>query len=209
MSGATTSRPRTAGDAAGAGALSSLKIVRVLNRGGWANGDVFLCEGPDGRCVVKSYHDRALWLRATLGRWLIRRERAALARLHDLAGIAVLRNLATDDALAVDAVDGDPISFRITEKNVKTIHGRLRTLVEEMHSRGVYHLDLRNRGNVLVDPADNPTVLDFASSVLVRPDGFLARLFRPALAWWDHRGVEKWSTADAAQTKPDDWDSRI
>jgi RIO-like serine/threonine protein kinase len=97
----------------------------------------------------------------------------------------------------------------ITEKNVATIHQRLRALVDQMHARGVYHLDLRNRGNVLVDDSGRPTLLDFASSVMVRPDGVVEKLLRPLLSWWDRRGVTKWSTADAAQVKPDDWDARI
>jgi hypothetical protein len=54
------------------------------------------------------------------------------------------------------------------------------------------HLDLRYRSNVLVDEHQQPVLIDFASAIVVKPRGVLARWLLPLLARFDLDAVEKW-----------------
>jgi serine/threonine protein kinase len=65
--------------------------------------------------------------------------------------------------------------------------------VREMHRRGVAHLDLRHRTNILMDEAGCPVLIDFASAVCFRPNGLGARWLLPLFAWVDRRAVRKWA----------------
>ena len=61
-----------------------------------------------------------------------------------------------------------------------------------MHARGVAHLDLRHRSNVMVDEQGRPVLIDFASAVCFRPGSLLARLLLPRLASVDLGALQKW-----------------
>jgi RIO-like serine/threonine protein kinase len=65
---------------------------------------------------------------------------------------------------------------------------RLAATVAEMHRRGVVHLDLRQRRNVLVDEGGVPRVIDFSSALVLRPGGWRMR----RLAAVDVSGVLKY-----------------
>jgi serine/threonine protein kinase len=61
-----------------------------------------------------------------------------------------------------------------------------------MHRRGVAHLDLRHRSNVLVGEDGDPILIDFGSALTFRPGGLLARWLLPLLGRLDLAAVEKW-----------------
>lgn len=69
---------------------------------------------------------------------------------------------------------------------------RLAGAIADMHARGVAHLDLRHRTNVLVDDAGEPVLIDFASAICFRPGGLGARLVLPLLAAVDRGALRKW-----------------
>ena len=69
---------------------------------------------------------------------------------------------------------------------------RLEQALAEMHARGVAHLDLRHRSNVLVGEDGAPVLIDFGSAVCLRPGSALARVLLPALARIDRSALEKW-----------------
>ena len=51
-----------------------------------------------------------------------------------------------------------------------------------MHRRGVAHLDLRHRSNVLVGENGDPILIDFGSAITFHPGGLLGRwLLQPGL----------------------------
>jgi serine/threonine protein kinase len=61
-----------------------------------------------------------------------------------------------------------------------------------MHARGVAHLDLRHRSNVLLTADGTPVLIDFGSAVCLRPGGLAARLLLPLLARIDRGALGKW-----------------
>jgi hypothetical protein len=69
---------------------------------------------------------------------------------------------------------------------------RLAQAIAGMHARGVAHLDLRHRSNVLVDAAGAPVLIDFASAVCLRPARWPDRVLLRWLARLDERALAKW-----------------
>jgi hypothetical protein len=63
-----------------------------------------------------------------------------------------------------------------------------------MHARGVAHLDLRKRDNVLVAADGALNVIDFNASVCFAPGSIGARLIFPALRRIDRDAVLKWKS---------------
>lgn len=165
--------------------------ARLLNRGGWANGDVYLTRIQGRTAVVKSYADKPLLIR-WLGRYLNGRERKAYRILDGIAGIPTLLESGSPLDLALEFVAGDRISNHISKPQAPLIVDRLASLLEAMHQCGVYHMDLRNRGNVLVDQEMHPSVIDFASAVMLGQRNPLAWLVRPLCRRWDLYGLSKW-----------------
>lgn len=160
----------------------------VLHRGRARNPDVLLVDAPDGPLVVKDFAPRGAIVRRLLGPWLQRRE---IRAYQALAGHpAVPRFLGAIDALAfaVEYRPGRRMSRRLAGKIPAGFIERLAAAVREMHARGVVHLDLRHRSNVLVDDRGDPVLIDFASALVLPPGGRLARW----LARFDWAAVEKW-----------------
>jgi hypothetical protein len=168
------------------------RTLRVLHRGRARNPDVFLVRGDAGPLVVKDFAPRGPLVRALVGPWIQRRE---LHAYRALAGHpAVPRLLGELDALAfaVEYRPGERMSRRLRGRVPPEFVSALVGAVAEMHRRGVVHLDLRHRSNVLVAEDGEPVLIDFASAVCLRPGGLVARLLLPWLARFDQRALAKW-----------------
>jgi hypothetical protein len=181
---------------AGGGAPGDPPRTRWLHRGSLAQADVRLVSSASGPVVVKDYSGRPLWLRWVWGRWLCRRERAALRTVEErLEGPAWLPRLvegAGPDAFAMEYRPGRPLSRAIARELPATFVDELEGAVRALHRAGVVHLDLSHRSNVLVDDAGHLVLLDFASALRAPPGGVRHRLLVGLLGWIDRRAVRKW-----------------
>lgn len=172
--------------------------IEVLNRGGWANPDVLLLDAGGGkRVVVKDYQPRARWLRRTFGRWVLRREARAYEKLAGVDGVPALLGWLDPLALVLEYRPGEFLSRRLAGQLPEAFVPELESLVAEMHARGVVHLDLRHRSNVLAGRDGRPVVIDFASAVFVRPEGFVARWLRRV----DAMALRKWQRKLSARAQ--------
>ncbi len=169
------------------------RTIEVLNRGGWANPDVLLVRDDAGHSVVvKDFAPRNVLVRTLIGPWITRREARAYRVLEGMAGVpALLGNL---DALAliIEYRPGVLMSRSLAGRLPLEFMDELRTIVRDMHRRGVVHLDLRHRSNVLATSDGHPILIDFASAICLRPGGLLARAVLPLLALIDWGAVRKW-----------------
>jgi RIO-like serine/threonine protein kinase len=149
---------------------------------------VLLVATDDGLAVVKDFAGRGTFVRRVLGPWLHRREIRAYQALADHPSVP--RFLGAIDALAfaVEYRPGRRMSRRIYGALAPGFADRLADAVRGMHARGVVHLDLRHRSNVLVDDRGDPVLIDFASALVLAPGGSLARW----LGRIDWNAVEKW-----------------
>jgi hypothetical protein len=171
------------------------RTEEVLNRGSARNPDVLLVRTDGGRVVVKDFAPRSWLVRQTLGRWLTRREMRAYRALAGHPNVP--RLCGAIDALAF-AVEYRP-GRRLTRSTFKILPSGfsegLREAIEKLHERGVAHLDLSHRSNVLVsDASREPVLVDFGSAVCFEPGGVGSRILLPWLARLDYRALRKWRT---------------
>jgi predicted Ser/Thr protein kinase len=131
------------------------------------------------RVVVKDWRAASLLLRPHARRCLAREWRALTA----LAGLpGVPRALARlPGAIVVSDLDGEPLAHqRLRHDTRQAFFAALLARVDQMHARGVAHLDLRQRRNVVCGADGQPGLLDFEAALVVDP----ARVWgRFALFW--------------------------
>jgi len=180
--------------------LSERTLV-TLHPGSWNSPDVLLVESDGGRAVVKDFAPRAWLIRETFGRWLIRRE----ARVYGALGghPAVPRMLGRLDrhALVIEHRAGVRFTRRRPWTFTPGFVRQLRAAVDELHARGVVHLDLSHRSNVRAAPDGSPVLIDFDSAIRFRKGGLGERLLLPLLRRVDQRAVAKWAAAVAAHAE--------
>ncbi len=166
----------------------------VLNRGGWGNPDVLLVETGGGRVVVKDFSPRGRWVRRFLAPWLIAREEEAYRRLEGVAGIPRLLGRLDEDALVIEYRPGVLLSRSLSGRLPRSFLDELEETIEEMHGRGVVHLDLRHRSNILAGADGRPIVIDFASALRFDASTTWGRALVAIIGWVDHRALRKWRT---------------
>ncbi|NUN52806.1 MAG: hypothetical protein HUU06_08475 [Planctomycetaceae bacterium] len=147
-----------------------------LGKRRWYRPLVHLLRLPDGgKAVVKDFLPCPWFLRWTYGRLLTGREVRAYARLDGLEGVPRFLGRLDGYAFAVEWVEGRDLGKCPKGSLGAETFDRLAATVEGMHRRGVLHLDLRQRRNVLVDGAGVPRVIDFSSGFTVDPEGWWGR----------------------------------
>lgn len=168
---------------------------RVLSTGGWGNPDVLLVESPwsGAECVVvKDFAARSRFARLLFGRWLLRREERAYRRLAGLAAVPRLLGRVDIDALIIEYRPGTLLSRSLAGHLPDGFMPELEAAIAAMHARGIVHLDLRHRSNVLAGDDGNPVLIDFASALFFDPKSWAGRWLMRAFALIDLAAVEKW-----------------
>ncbi|MAJ61353.1 MAG: hypothetical protein CBC48_16240 [bacterium TMED88] len=163
-------------------------LSRVLSPGHGFQADVLLFEGDAGIFVVKDFRGQGGWLRRWAGRWLCAREVRAYRRLEGVSAVPRLLERLDDFAFALEYRPGTWLSRALKGKVSKSFVKELERNVAAMHAKGVVHLDLRHRSNVLAGEDGRPVIIDFASALCLRPGSWFCR----GIARFDRRAVEKW-----------------
>ncbi len=157
----------------------------VLNRGGWGNPDVLLVDAESGAVVVKDYSPRSAFVRQWLGPWMLRREERAYRRLEGIEAVPRLLGSLDAAALVFEYRSGVLLSRSLAGKLPPTFLSDLQSAITQIHGRGVVHLDLRHRSNILAGEDGRPVVIDFASALRGPVLVWL-------LGWLDRRALRKW-----------------
>jgi len=157
----------------------------VLNRGGWGNPDVLLVETVTGSVVVKDYAPRNAFVRRWLGPWMLQREARVYRCLEGVDAIPRLLGRLDSAALIFEYRSGILLSRSLAGRLPSTFLSELQAAIAEIHRRGVVHLDLRHRSNILAGDDGRPVILDFASALR----GRMAVL---VFGWLDRRALRKW-----------------
>jgi RIO-like serine/threonine protein kinase len=182
------------------------RAAGTLGKRRWYRPVVHLLDLPGGgRAVVKDFLPCPWPWRATYGRLLLRRETAAYRRLEGVPGIPRFLGPVDADAFALEWVPGKDLGKCPKGSLRAATFERLMATVGEMHRRGVVHLDLRQRRNVLVDDAGEPRVIDFSSALILRPGGWRMR----RLAAVDVSGVLKYKRRFLPDSLTDDDRARL
>ncbi len=128
--------------------------------------------------LVKDYAPCPILWRQTYGRQMVERESAIYRSLAGVRGVTRYLGDLDAFAFAVEMIEGKPVKEFKGTALCEGFVDRFRDAVLAMHARGIVHLDLRQRRNVLVGPGGEPAIIDFASGIRLPPDSALFRLLR-------------------------------
>ena len=130
---------------------------------------LWLVEEDGVRAVVKDYSSHRFWYRNTIGRFLLWREGKAYRRLKGLKGVPACYRVIGGLALITEEISGRNIEGLENEgKLSKEFFDSLQELVENVHSRGLAHCDLKRAPNILLGPDERPYIVDWSASICER-----------------------------------------
>ncbi len=164
---------------------------RWLCRGGPWKADLSVVSSGGCRAVLKDFSTKSRLTRL-LGRFQVAREVCVYRALAGLEGVPPLLARPSPDSLLVGYVDGGRLSKQRGSEDAPRLARQLQSLIEEFHRRGVAHVDLRGRNNILVDASRRLWVLDFGASWLRGSGGGLRHLLFAIGRRVDRAGILKW-----------------
>lgn len=171
---------------------SSVRDLVLLKEGNPGNAAIYAGTVGGAPVIVKDFTRKAALVRLLVGPFSIRRERDAYRALQGLPGVAKLHETGDERRLTVERIDGVALSSLPTGGVSPKTFTRLQELIDELHARGIVHLDLTHRGNVLVTPDGQPWLIDLASAMNLAWLGPLGRLLARRLGFFDRAAVAKW-----------------
>jgi hypothetical protein len=164
----------------------------LLRDGRFANARVERVRIDGVDWIFKDFGARAFVVRQTVGRFLLGREVRALRRLAGLPGIPSQAFRVDAFAMAARFVPGRTLG------RVEIEDGRmsaefltaLEALLQQVHARGLVHLDTRGGNNLLMRPDGAPGIIDFQAALSTR---WMPRRLREWFEGLDLGGIyKKW-----------------
>ncbi len=155
--------------------------------------DLLVYEIDGERVVLKDYAAKQGIWRDGLGVAFTRRESRALKALRNVEGVPQFRGRPDRHSVAMTLLNAEPLRKRDPRVGGNEAFVRdLVRIVRQMHERGVVHLDLKHRTNVMVSSAGRPVVIDFESAFTFDPDTWGGRLAVRLLGTVDRIALQKW-----------------
>jgi predicted Ser/Thr protein kinase len=141
--------------------------------------------------IVKDNHYTKFFYRYTVGWFLLRREARIYSRAEGLECIPRCYGRLDRDALVLEEVEAIPLKRAAAKELPGDFFRNLEACIEDLHRRGIVHLDLRQGGNVLLTPEGKPKLVDFESSLFLGSSRLLRALLLPFFAWVDRSAILK------------------
>ena len=161
--------------------------ARVLrDKGGFLSPVVSVVDHEGRPAVLKDYRTKNAVTRGLLAPRLVRREFDVLRHLEGIPGIPKAYATVEKRAILLEYVEGRTLNKFKAGELPDRVFERLCETVRAMHRRGVVHLDLRQRKNILV-AGDRPYVIDFANALRGRLASKFAGVDESALLKWKQR----------------------
>lgn len=162
---------------------------QLVKKGASTKPDLYIIEIDGKNYIIKDIHKKNIFYRLTIGPWLVKKEWNVYLRLSGIKGIPKVFNRIDRFAFLMEYIHGREI--RRNDNLSSTFFNALEKIISEIHSKGVVHLDLRHKGNILVNENGEPFLIDFNSSLLFKKNGLLRRLLFPILMKVDYGGFLK------------------
>jgi len=165
------------------------KVTCLVRGHAFGKPDLRLVESGNETFLVKDVSTKFFLFRWTLGFWLIQKEWKIYSRLAGLKGIPKVLERINRFAFSMEFIPGKPVEREDTLP--PAFFSSLGEILKGIHSRGVVHLDLRHKGNILISSQGEPYLIDFNSSFSFGEKGLLHRFLFPLLRWVDYGGFLK------------------
>lgn len=160
--------------------------VEILKHDSWAATAIYASSSRRAICKFNRESSVALVPMRWLGRLLAARERGFMERLRGVAGVPAglgairVAGAVVPTAVARTFVDGHALGP--AERVDDAFFPGLVAILAEVHRRGIAHVDLHKRENILVDDAGRPQLIDFQISWGLPRGRIAAACLRPLLA---------------------------
>ena len=143
-----------------------------------SNNTNILAAGYQGKTLLYNKDDQKLVIKIPHGRGfikylhtcMIRHEARVYQQLQNLEGTPACYGLIDNQYLALEFINGEPIRNKRPINNEHYFESLFK-LIENMHKKGVAHMDLKKKDNLLVTHHDEPCALDFGAAI-IRKEGF-------------------------------------
>ncbi len=140
--------------------------IETYREGGGSRPDVFLLEKNGEQAVLKDHDGMDKKFAILVGPLLAWRESKAMRRLQGVSGIPQLISQPDKRSLLMEHVSArQVVNVDQSEYDAQTYLQSLKRLIEQMHSVGVAHGDLRSPTNALIDEQGNAALVDFVASL--------------------------------------------
>lgn len=157
--------------------LIESNTVQYYRTAGGTRPDLRVVDVEDKKIIVKDFKKSDFLFRVIVGPILIRREFGALRNLLGVTGIPELVCKMDRFALAMEHISGTSLEHIESGVLTEDFYQNLHKVIDDMHSRGIAHCDLRSRGNVMLGDDGMPYVVDFAACV------YRGRGINPFIKW--------------------------
>jgi serine/threonine protein kinase len=117
-------------------------------------GNDLLIKVPHGQGLARKFHLK-----------MLRHEYEVYKKLGDFAGAPTCYGLIDDQYLVLEYVEGRTIRKK-RPLDEEEFHARLFDYIKAMHAKGVAHMDLKRKDNLLVKADETPCLLDFGAAVI-------------------------------------------
>lgn len=143
-----------------------------------STGENILASGYQGYTLKFENDHHKLVIKVPLGKGLIKlfnirmlkHEFNAYEKLAGFEGVPECYGLVDNQYLVLQFIEGQPIRH-LRPDNEEHFFKKLFLYIEKMHQRGVAHLDLKRKDNLLVVDGSTPCIIDLGASV-IKKTGF-------------------------------------
>jgi RIO-like serine/threonine protein kinase len=163
-----------------------LKARVLRDKGGFLSPVVSVIDHEGRPAVLKDYRTKNAVTRGLLAPSLVKREFSVLRHLEGIPGIPRAYAVVEKRALLLEYIEGRTINKFKAGELPDRVFVRLCDLVHAMHARGVVHLDLRQRKNILI-AGEQPWLIDFANAMKGRLTAKLRAVDESALLKFKQR----------------------
>jgi predicted Ser/Thr protein kinase len=138
--------------------------------------DIIVAESQGEFIVAKDFRDKIWVIRRLWGPLNIMYEKFILQKLIGVSGIPAFIGLEDYNCMLISYIDGDEIK-KLSHRLAPGYFDNLLKIAADIHAKGILHLDLGHKTNVMVRQNGEPAIIDFNTAVYL-PKNFI---FSPLL----------------------------
>lgn len=139
--------------------------------------DIFIIESDQHYLVAKDFRNKGWIARNLWGPLNLMYEKFIMSKLKEVARIPQVIGLEDYNCLLISHIDGEEVK-KSSHLLADDFFEQLLLISDNLHARGVLHLDLGHKSNIMVDQNGMPAIIDFNNSLYLPPNPFFLPLIK-------------------------------